>query len=422
MVRRHCRNLHIATLAWLLTSCSAGEVVLYEPEGSGLARGLTVKVELDSAAADIAEVLGWTDGVPEAEVRVHHVGTTFRWDTALTDSAGIARFPHLIQGMHRVAAYRVLTDDEAVHLGDRRRAFGDGKYVGVTERTVHTLRLAADVPGSVVFSEVCATAPYVDEVDYDFNNFLELHNNSDAPVFLDGMIVGRVAPPNMDSDLYFSCTDTEPFRNDPTSIWAIYFHQFPGSGADYPLLPGMTALIAQDAIDHSVLDPRFPDLSDADFEFLGPGDVDNPAVPNMPEVGLHAYYGGHGMRFFVGHVFFISKPVDIEGLERRTMQHSGGGWEVVRFPREAILDVIVTAANDPLRDQQYPPCGMDTHRSFDRLGGGFIEHGEDLEYSVQRLVIETVNGRKTLQDTNTSAVDLVRAPYTPGTLPDGPGF
>ncbi|MGD2154518.1 MAG: carboxypeptidase-like regulatory domain-containing protein, partial [Gemmatimonadales bacterium] len=91
-------------VTWLLTCCTAGEVELYEPEGSGLAQGLTVKVELEESAAEIGEALGWTEGVPDAEVRVHRLGTEFRWQTALTDSAGQARFPYLIQGRYRLAA------------------------------------------------------------------------------------------------------------------------------------------------------------------------------------------------------------------------------------------------------------------------------------------------------------------------------
>jgi len=59
------------------------------------------------------------------------------------------------------------------------------------------------------------------------------------------------------------------------------------------------------------------------------------------------------------------------------------------------------------------------HRNFDRLAGGFIDHGEDLEFSAQRVVLaRTPDGRAILQDTNTSAVDLIRSPYTVGTLPN----
>jgi hypothetical protein len=398
----------------LLAGCTAGDVALYEPEGSGLARGLTVKVEPDSTAADIADALGWTDGVPDAEVLVQRIGTEFRWGTALTDPNGLAGFADLIQGTYRLAAYRVLTDDETAQLG-RRQAFADGTKVYLSQPLTWTLRMAAEQPRSLVFSEVYGTAPFVSEIQYAYHMFLELYNNSDTLVFLDGMIVGFVPIGPYPSEL-FPCEASAPFRNDPDGIWALFFHQFPGAGAEYPLAPGRTVVVALDAVDHSAVDPRFPDLSHADFEFLGSADVDNPAVPNMPEVGLESWREGHGLKFYVGSTFFLSRRVDPDALVRRQIWEHGEE-ELVRFPSEAILDVLATVDDDAMGEQG-PMCDEKTHRNFDRLEGGGIKHGVDLEYSVQRRVIDyTPGGRAILQDTNTSAVDLVRALYTPGTLP-----
>jgi hypothetical protein len=413
----HWRTLRLALAAWLLAGCTAGEVELYEPEGSGLGRGLTVKVVLDSTAADIAEALGWTDGVPGAEVRVHRIGTDFRWQTVLTDSSGEAQFPDLIQGRYRVAGYRVLTDDEAAGLGGRKRSFGDGYIIDIGEASAWTLRLAPDRPGSLVIGEVYGTAPPVDEVRWNYAMYLEIYNNSDTTIYLDGIILGqafvyRWEHPNG------TCEQTEPVRNDPEGIWSAFFHQFPGSGAEYPLAPGAIALVAMDAIDHSQIHPSFPDLTHADFELLGPADVDNPAVPNMADIGLDYDRFGHGMTLWVKMTFFLSEPVDVGTLPRAWWW----GQENARFPREALLDVLATEENDALMEQNYPPCSESVHRNFDRLAGGFIEHGEDLEYSVQRVVVDyTPDGRAILQDTNTSAVDLVRALYTPGTLPGNGG-
>jgi hypothetical protein len=402
--------------------CTAGEVELYEPEGSGLGQGLTVKVELDSTAADIAEALGWTEGVPGAEVRVHRLGTEFRWLTVLTDSAGEVRLPSLIPGTYRVAAYRVLTDEEAAQLGGRRRAFADGTIVHLSQPLARTLRMTADEPGSILISEVYATAPYVAEIQYDYHMFFELYNNSEIAVFLDGMIFGETYGPARSDIEEFPCEASAHVRNDPDAIWAVYFHRFPSTGAEYPLAPGEAAVIAVDAVDHSAVDPRFPDLTHADFELLGPGDVDNPAVPNLPEVGVRTSARGHGLWLGIGKTYFVSRPVDLEGLERRVIRPPYPD-EAVGFPREAILDVVATEDNDAREEQLYPMCDEMVHRNFDRLAGGFIKHGEDLEYSVQRVVIDTTpDGRAILQDTNTSAVDLVRALYTPGTLPQAPGF
>jgi hypothetical protein len=403
----------------LLMGCTAGEVELYEPEGSGLGQGLTVKVELDSTAADIAEALGWTDGVPGAEVRVHRLGTEFRWRTVLTDSAGEAGFPELIPGRYRLAAYRALTDEEAAQLGSRRRAFGDGLMLDISGASRKTLSLASDRPGSLLISELYAASPFVHQVQWDYHRYFEIYNNSDTTVYLDGMILGEAYGFRLENPPSYTCDLTEPFRNDPDGVWAMEFHQFPGSGVEYPLAPGRIALVATDAIDHSQIHPSLPDLTNADFELFGPADVDNPAVPNMPDVGLEYDRRGHGLIPKVFNTYFLSERVDIETLLHVREEWSGLEW--ARFPREALLDVLATEKNEALHEQEYPRCRESVHRDFDRLGGGFTESG-DLEYSVQRLVIDTTpDGRPILQDTNTSAVDLVRALYTVGALPGNGG-
>ncbi|MGD2216062.1 MAG: DUF4876 domain-containing protein [Gemmatimonadales bacterium] len=406
----------------LLVGCTAGDVELYEPEGSGLGQGLTVKVELDSAAADIAEALGWTDGVPEAEVRVHRLGTEFRWQTVLTNSAGEARFPDLVPGRYRLAAYRALTDDEAAQLDSRRRAFGDGLMLDIPGPSTKTLTLAPDRRGSLLIAEQYGTSTPVDVVRWDYHHYLEIYNNSDTTIYLDGMILGAASSPSIENPPSYTCASMERFRNDPDGVWSMYFHQFPGSGAEYPLAPGGIAVVAMDAIDHSQYLVGLPDLTDADFELLGSADVDNPAVPNMPDIGLDYSRRGHGMELWIGKTLFLSQPVDIETLPRAWPWAPDFDIEYARFPREALLDVLATQVNDALHEQNYRYCLQQVHRNFDRLAGGFIKHSHDLEYSVQCLVIDsTPDGRAILQDTNTSAVDLVRALYTVGTLPGNVG-
>jgi hypothetical protein len=80
---------------------------------------------------------------------------------------------------------------------------------------------------------------------------------------------------------------------------------------------------------------------------------------------------------------------------------------VVRLPRESVLH----------------PAFDEVLRSSRRLEQFVRPETLDLEYSVQRLVIDTTpDGRAILQDTNTSAVDFVRALYTVGTLPGSGGL
>lgn len=287
----------------------------------------------------------------------------------------------------------------------------------VFESTESSLGLTPTVEGSVVFGEVYATAPTVAEVRYDFHMYFELYNNSEETVFLDGMLFGSNLGHNQFEDPGTPCSEGAQFRNDPTGVWAQFLHQFPGSGAEHPLAPGETAVVALDAVDHSEVDPRFPDLSNADFELLGSGDVDNPAVPNLAEVGVRPFPLGHGLRFWVGHILYLGARIDPSTLERAVQRTSGQDIELMRIPAEEVVDVLWTDDDDALEEQQFEKCDPLVHPSFDRLGGGFIEHGPDLEFSVQRLVIGEEGGREILQDTNVSAVDLIRARFTPGRLP-----
>ena len=145
--------------------------------------------------------------------------------------------------------------------------------------------------------------------------------------------------------------------------------------------------------------------------------MDNPDVPNMTEVGLQPWYQGHGLRFLIGDVFFLAEAIDVSGLPRGVFHDPRSDIHLFRVPAAAVIDVLSTYKDDALWEQRFPDCGAHVHRSFDRLEGGFIKHGRDIEYSVQRPVLTHVNGRAILQDTNTSAVDLIRARYTPGRLP-----
>lgn len=402
----------------VLPACG-GEVgvIPLEEEAGDLRPGLTVRVELDEVAQDLGAALGWENGVPDAEVRFHRTGTEFGWRTATTDSSGVVHFPDATRGKWRIAALRAVGLDDGRGAVDRVRALSDGRFVRVEGATEAALRLRPDDPGSVVISEVYATSPFVAETQYDFHYYIELYNNSSRTVFLDGMIVGPNVNISNRGAENRTCHDSRPFRTDSLGVWARYFHRFPGSGSEHPLEPGEATVVALDAVNHAEVHPALPDLGSAPYELFGSSDVDNPAAVNLPEVGLAPWFQGHGIRFFVGDAFFLARPLEVSELLRRTYHVLGTDVDYVRLPAEALVDVMWTEEDDVLDEQRFDICSGLVHRRFDALGGGFVKHGEDLEFSVQRTVLTTVDGRAILQDTNTSAVDLIRARYTPGGLP-----
>ena len=171
-----------------------------------------------------------------------------------------------------------------------------------------------------------------------------------------------------------------------------------------------------DAVDHSQVDPAFPDLSNADFELGGSGDPDNPDVPNLPAVGPTTHPYGHGMQLWPTHVIFLALPADVATLETRV--HSLGR-SYVRVPTELVLDVTHGRGESPTSAPPYLEdyyCLNWVNREFDRLESVFYRPDDDKRTSVQRKVLRADAGHSILQDINTSRVDFSLGPYSPGRI------
>ena len=386
------------------------------PPGGGdhLRPGLAVTVRAAPEAAGVAQALGWAGGVPGAEVRAHRIGTDFAWETAVTDEQGNAYLPQLVSGRYRLAAYRPLTDEESAQAGVS--ALASGRIVDIGGAGTEQIMELVPNRAGLVISEVYAPSTGVPRwgFSYNFHMYFELYNNSDRTVFLDGLTFGRaqlidIATPHE------SCAESARFRKDPDGIWAQFLHRFPGSGGQYPLGPGEAVVVALDAIDHSVVHPDFPDLSNADFELLGFGDVDNPDVPNVVEVGLINWFHGHGLLFYNIHSLFIANEVDPASLERAVRHLLVGDSETIRVPGTDLIDVMWMEVDDALQDQRFERCDGVVHGTFDQLGGGFLP--SDLSLSAQRIRLPGAAGAAgRLQDTNVSAVDLTHGAITPGAI------
>ncbi len=405
-----CRLRLVAFAVVLCAACDTPGVTLIQPDQSSSPDSVTFIVRLADSA--LAETLGWSHGVPNAEIFLHRATEEFDFIEIRTGETGTVGVMDLIPGLYRVAARRQLTVDEAAAVGSVVRAFGNGFKTNLGRSGTVSIELRSDQPGSLVFSEFHA----VDQLKigpYQWHQFFELYNNGDTTVYLDGMYWGSAFRLYRDYTPY-PCTTTEPWRNDSLGIWASLFHQFPGSGTDHPVVPGQVVLVALDAVDHSVVSPVFPDLSQADFELLGTADVDNPDVPNMPAVGLRAWVRDHGLDIDAGHIYFLSLPLDVAALPRARDPFHGNDW--VRFPREALLDVVWTNSGNVTSDQIALPCDVAVYPLLDGLEGGFAPRWNDSTTAIHRRVLRSGPNGPVLQDLNTSFVDLVTGPRSPGRI------
>ncbi len=397
--------------------CDTPGVTLIDPDVAGGPDSVTFHVSLEDTL--LARALGWADGVPGVEIQLHRVVDPFQPHVLDTDSAGNAYISNLLPGLYKIAAYRVLSGEETGPTGGVVRAFGDGfeRELGGTSSV--SLALASDRRGSLLISEVYDGGTTGALGDYHWAAFSELYNNGDTTVYLDGMLMGRSFGIAYSGRL--TCEDNQPFREDPAGLWSREFHQFPGGGRDFPVPPGEVVTIAMDAVDHSQVDPAFPDLSNADFELGGSGDPDNPDVPNLPARGPTTHPYGHGMFLWPTHVIFLALPADVATLETRT--HSLGG-SYVRIPTELVLDVTHGRGESPTSAPPYIGdyyCLNWVNREFDRLESIFYRPDDDNRTSVQRQVLRTDAGHRILQDVNTSRLDFSLRPYSPGKIEQSSG-
>ena len=400
----------------VLTACdTAGVRFIDPPVEDEPERTVTITVRLEDSA--LAAALGWGEGVPGALISYYRILGESDILTAETDSTGKVRLGGILRGQYRIAAYRALENDETGPTDGRIRAFGDGLTVWVSPPQDVELALRGDEAGSLVLSEIRGGGRYggpgSEWPDYDWFGYFEIYNNSDTTVYMDGMLWGHGFLITRDG--VNSCETTEPFRDDPLGVWTWFFHQFPGGGSDYPLTAGQTAIVALDAVDHSVVHPDLPDLTSADFELEGQADADNPDVPNMPEVGpvqLPSYL--HGVGISCAHGCFLALAADPESLLRQRPHFLSGGHDWVRIPMASILDVVTTGIWEPSYDQLVP-CSTKVQRRLDRLEKPLHDVYYDVTIAMQRRVLRIgASGYPVLQDVGVSFSDFEIAPRSPG--------
>lgn len=381
---------------------------------------LTVTVGLAPGAQSVGSALGWGGVVPGASVQIQRQGSS-GVVSAVTDAQGTVSFSGLLPGGYSVTAGRALNPSEKGILataGVEADALGGGLGFTVTApSSAVTVPASAGVRGSLVLSELSYS--YIRDPaagDYSAGQFFEIYNNSDTTIFLDGKTVfkglrGWWHYPVED----FDCDYYNPFNYDPLGIWSQRIYRFPGAGTDYPLAPGEVAVLATDAIDHAAIVTGGPNLTNADFEFRGATDVDNPSVPDMLSIGAaDGGLSGHGLILFnTREVLALAEYVDPAALP--AAQIFATGIPHHRIPKALLLDVVTLRQNSV---EQYAPCGPSSvHPTFDQHDAKLISR-YDPNTAQRRVLLVGPGGRKVLQRTGTSSVDFFAGSPTPGSLPE----
>ena len=413
-----CRSaLLVAVLA---TACGGGATLIAPPPPGSVEFTLTFHSDTEDLAT--AQALGWPRGIPAADVTVRPVDSSAAPRSVRTSAQGGVVLADLPPGDYVVEVQRWLSSSEraALPAGDDAVGFAALRRVrvpaggGTAEVAVPASRRKSLVISEWAFNVGSSAALGA----YQFGGFAELYNNGDAMVYLDGMLLGRGLNGNysLPSPLP-SCSEMAPMSDDPAGVWSLGFQVFPGGGTDYPVRPGQTVVIATDAIDHRPFFPDALDLRGADFEFEGSGDVDNPSVPGVINVGHYSDFLGHGLTFDgVGEVIYLAQALDYASLVQG--RFGGTGSLLERIPAARLVDVVAIRTN--FAWDGHIECERTVSARFDREGfrGRGPAGPTEFTYSVERRATPIqVAGRVVLQHTRTGNADFFRGRRTPGTVP-----
>ncbi|HVT37676.1 MAG TPA: hypothetical protein VHE78_01405 [Gemmatimonadaceae bacterium] len=368
--------------------------------------------------------LGWAPGIRSADLLVTRTNdsTVQRFKS---DERGAVALPALAAGTYVIQATRWLAGDERTHLARDDDLLG---FVGIDTVKIAArgdtvvARIGAVRRGSIVISEIqnladigCTLCPY------EYAYFLKLYNNSDQPVYLDHLAIGMYEIPQVSVPAVYGCHDTARWTLDSAGVWARDYWEFPGSGTDYPVAPGRSVVVAEDAIDHTKFDPRGPDLSHADFETPGPAKASNPAVPQMIRHCTECRdLVGHGLRFYgAGQGFFVSRPLRLDTLHKQAVTIPPF-WTDMRIDRGAILDHA--ESRDDGSDEYWMARGLQACEPFgnpwfDRSPARLFREVGEFGLTMQRRRLDAGSRFPPgiLQRTSNSAYDFMKAPLTVGT-------
>lgn len=250
---------------------------------------------------------------------------------------------------------------------------------------------------------------------YNGDQYVRIYNNSDTVLYADGLVF-------MESQF----TTTQKYQsvdpdimNEAIAVGSVVV--VPGNGTDYPIQPGESFIICDNAINHKEANPNSIDLSNANFEWYieSKQDVDNPAVPNMDiyycytktiwilnKQGNRAYAIGRLPEGMTKGQYIADYTYDYTYvLQSGTVSKPQSKY---KFPNEWVIDAVNIGATN---EWQWNVTATELDMGHTYIGVNNTV-AENIGKCVMRKVAYTDNDREVLQDTNNSTVD-----FTPAATP-----
>ncbi|MGE8427779.1 MAG: DUF4876 domain-containing protein [Sphingobacterium sp.] len=368
-----------------------------------------------------------------------------------SSSQGVVNLSAIIPGEYDIdasitipkAQYNSLTGESSIEDVTFNASL---KKISLTSSTTLDLELVAGLLGDFVIKQVYYAGSDNKEGAVFRDQFFEVYNNTERVLYADSLYFGRLwgrQSPTSQSDYYQSNGQLDWSKSsgmggyEPANTDYVYLRDLfmiPGNGKTYPVEPGKSIVIAQNALNHkapfvgnngkevAIKNPDLTvDLSKANFEvYFGdiPGktpfatDIDNPAVPNveildytgndwiLDNLGRDAYViFKHGNRSDVENLKSYTEPsISVPTSTAKKYRQLPVGW---------IMDAVEVQPNT--KDARIPKkltASQDAGITFAPLGGYSSQ-------SVIRKTEKTNNGVRKLKDTNNSTEDFIAIKANP---------
>ncbi|MGL5705263.1 MAG: DUF4876 domain-containing protein [Tannerellaceae bacterium] len=242
--------------------------------------------------------------------------------------------------------------------------------------------------------------------NYMKDQYIALYNNTQETVYLDGLCIGTVAPAVASKpSSWMNATDMSLI---PIAYMA---WQFPGSGNDYPLLPGQEVMIANNAVNHqagSYNHPNSVDLSHIDWAFWDPSlkhDI-NAGVKPLNMFWKHGTSSSYAIAV-QGPTFVLFRFEDIAAgefakdpmnLQKEPGRPTSSSYFLM-IPRETIIDCVDIVEALSNKNNKRVPASLDVEAVY-------MAAGRYSGRALRRRFVGTNNGDIQMQDTNNSFADF----------------
>jgi hypothetical protein len=267
---------------------------------------------------------------------------------------GHVSFSNVIKGGYRLSIGKKISSALAAEYGETiidQEDIDNGRLVNLNV-TLEDLSLSENIdlgsvslksslPGTYLIKEVFYTGTTtLNDRAYYADHFVEIYNNTEEVLYADSLCIATVNGANGGAD----SSPTE-FSADIDNVYLTFVWMIPGTGKQYPIMPGKSIIIAQDGINHRDDpngNPNSIDLSNATWEtFLLRDiqrDIDVLEVPNMLEIFANRPNTHDWILHSYGSSVVIFKTNDPNALEVIPEPNNTQGYTLMKLPANDVLD------------------------------------------------------------------------------------